>query len=345
MLVMILVFVVLCLFAVPLLPRKAAEIDEYRSRVDLAPWACPTVEDMHINTPTFSAGRFRALTGLTEKALRLYGERGLIVPVEIDASTGYRSYSVQQLRDGIALDLLRRARIPLDALEIDSRYQFDDHRAKLALRRTLEDFYLDLAERVVQGDATALTVTERPSGPAHWVGIDVPFDVTTQTDELEETFSGLAADLPTLDQALLSALGAQEIELVEETWTTTEQDSRMWMRLAHRVAEPLSQAQLDAVQRAVVTDAAGTVRVVAGTLPSRIELVYSSPEESPIDDTGLADTTLSYLSTIAFAQRIAEQGGDVLRESARRRVASTSMFDPGAAPIDVFDITAGPGAQ
>ncbi|MGV0750144.1 MerR family transcriptional regulator [Mycolicibacter minnesotensis] len=42
-------------------------------------------------------GDFSRMTYLTVKALRLYHERGLLAPVQVDPSSGYRYYSPDQV--------------------------------------------------------------------------------------------------------------------------------------------------------------------------------------------------------------------------------------------------------
>jgi DNA-binding transcriptional MerR regulator len=42
-------------------------------------------------------GTFSRVTRLSQRALRLYDERGLLVPALKDVCTGYRSYTVEQI--------------------------------------------------------------------------------------------------------------------------------------------------------------------------------------------------------------------------------------------------------
>ena len=59
-------------------------------------------------------GRFARLTGLSVKALRHYDELGLLRPATVDADTGYRSYSTDQVDRAETIRLLRRLELPLD---------------------------------------------------------------------------------------------------------------------------------------------------------------------------------------------------------------------------------------
>ncbi|RUR01183.1 MerR family transcriptional regulator [Labedella endophytica] len=289
-------------------------------------------------TADVSPGRFRSLTGLSDKALRLYAERGILVPASIDDGTGYRSYALAQLRDGITLDLLRRARIPLEDLVVDDRFRFDEHRGKLAMRRAMEDFSLDLAERVATGDPSDLVADVTEADPAHWIAADVPFSVSSSPDDLEETFTAMAVDLPQLDGVLVEALRAEGIETIDESWTASVPGAVTRLRLAHRVEEPVSPEKLVAIEEAVMSRTDDAVRVMWGTLPERREVVYSWPKDTPTDDVGLADTTLSYLAAIAFAYRVADGDVTALNDTARRRVPATSLFDQSVSPEDVYDI-------
>jgi len=62
---------------------------------------------------TYTIGEFSRLTGLTEKALRLYDSRRLLEPVEVDTGTGYRRYSKAQVADGRMVAMLRAIDMPL----------------------------------------------------------------------------------------------------------------------------------------------------------------------------------------------------------------------------------------
>jgi DNA-binding transcriptional MerR regulator len=56
---------------------------------------------------------FSAATGLSVKALRLYDQRGLLVPDRVDRATGYRRYTEDQIATAGRIALLRRAGIGL----------------------------------------------------------------------------------------------------------------------------------------------------------------------------------------------------------------------------------------
>jgi hypothetical protein len=61
-------------------------------------------------------GRFARLCRLGVKQLRHYDEVGLLPPARIDAFTGYRYYSRHQVRDAVAIALLRSLDVPLPTI-------------------------------------------------------------------------------------------------------------------------------------------------------------------------------------------------------------------------------------
>ncbi len=66
------------------------------------------MKDTYITT-----GEFGKLSGLSVKALRLYDVSGLLAPASVDAVTGYRRYSPDQLERARRIGLLRQVDVPL----------------------------------------------------------------------------------------------------------------------------------------------------------------------------------------------------------------------------------------
>lgn len=58
-------------------------------------------------------GEFASASRLSQKALRLYGESGLLPPTWVDPDNGYRYYRLEQLQEATLIALLRRAGMPL----------------------------------------------------------------------------------------------------------------------------------------------------------------------------------------------------------------------------------------
>ena len=61
-------------------------------------------------------GAFAESTMLSPKALRLYDERGLLVPAIVDKFSGYRYYTPEQASRGRIISMLRAAGMSLDAI-------------------------------------------------------------------------------------------------------------------------------------------------------------------------------------------------------------------------------------
>ncbi|WP_067975620.1 MerR family transcriptional regulator [Mycolicibacter icosiumassiliensis] len=86
-------------------------------------------------------GDFSRMTDLTVKALRLYHERGLLAPVQVDPSSGYRYYSPDQVPIAQVIRRLRDLGMPLGELtEVMRAEQVTDrNRAIVAHLQRLQD--------------------------------------------------------------------------------------------------------------------------------------------------------------------------------------------------------------
>jgi DNA-binding transcriptional MerR regulator len=81
-------------------------------------------------------GRFSRLCGLTIKALRHYDEIGLLRPAQVDASTGYRYYALDQLQQADLIASLRALDVPLEECSaILAENESQDVRARLVAHR------------------------------------------------------------------------------------------------------------------------------------------------------------------------------------------------------------------
>lgn len=96
-------------------------------------------------------GEFATLTGLTPKALRHYDAKGILSPASVDPRSGYRGYSLGQLRTAGLIAVLRAAELPLaavaDALAAeDPAETLARERERLAEERLAQDSALAAAE-------------------------------------------------------------------------------------------------------------------------------------------------------------------------------------------------------
>ena len=107
---------------------------------------------------------FSAATGLSVKALRLYDERGLLVPPRVDRTTGYRRYAEDQIATAGRIALLRRAGIGLADIE-----RFLAAPTAAVIDRWLADLAAETGARRRALDALALALgfgTSLPKEPA-----------------------------------------------------------------------------------------------------------------------------------------------------------------------------------
>ena len=64
-----------------------------------------------------SIGEFARQSRLSLKALRLYDERGVLVPSRVDQASGYRYYDTAQLDDARLVVMMRQLQLPLKAVK------------------------------------------------------------------------------------------------------------------------------------------------------------------------------------------------------------------------------------
>lgn len=70
-------------------------------------------EARKIRKQYLSLGRFAVAAQLSRKALRIYDEQGILVPVYVDPDSGYRYYGPDQLATATTIRLLREMEMPL----------------------------------------------------------------------------------------------------------------------------------------------------------------------------------------------------------------------------------------
>ena len=114
---------------------------------------------MEQTTELIPIGRFSRLSGLTVKALRHYGEIGLLEPAWVDPETGYRWYALEQARTAEAIRRLRGLELsleeirPLLAAPHDVlREQLVAHRSRLEGRAVEARRILAELQRLIDGE-------------------------------------------------------------------------------------------------------------------------------------------------------------------------------------------------
>jgi DNA-binding transcriptional MerR regulator len=69
-----------------------------------------------MSTTTLAIGDFSKATYLTVKTLRHYHRIGLLAPAEVDETTGYRRYGIDQIPQALVIARFRELDMPLDAI-------------------------------------------------------------------------------------------------------------------------------------------------------------------------------------------------------------------------------------
>jgi DNA-binding transcriptional MerR regulator/GNAT superfamily N-acetyltransferase len=156
---------------------------------------------------------FSAATGLSVKALRLYDERGLLVPARVDRATGYRRYTADQVVTASRIALLRRAGLGLADIA-----RFLAAPSAAVIERWLTDLAEETQARRRALDALAFALgfdTSLPKDPAMAViirPVDSPAELVTAFDAVGRMGPGPAIDHT--DQLRFADLEAAPRELL-----------------------------------------------------------------------------------------------------------------------------------
>lgn len=111
-------------------------------------------------------GRFARLCRLSVKQLRHYDDMGLLTPIRVDASSGYRYYAPEQARDALTIALLREMDLALamiaQALAAGPERRsviLRAERDRLAERISRDQARLEMLERLAEGGLPGYEVT------------------------------------------------------------------------------------------------------------------------------------------------------------------------------------------
>lgn len=149
-------------------------------------------------------GRFSATTRLSIKALRLYDERGLLVPAHVDADTGYRYYAPSQARRAEAIRRLRSVDLPLDriALVLDGGLNaaddvLVDHRRQLLDRAATLERGAGFLDDVIHGRSSLVPhdIARKTLPPATVASLMIETDLESIGADIGSGFGRLAAGL------------------------------------------------------------------------------------------------------------------------------------------------------
>jgi DNA-binding transcriptional MerR regulator len=124
-------------------------------------------------------GMFSRASSLSIKTLRAYHDGGILVPARVDTSTGYRTYTVDQLADAAIISRLRALDLPLDKVREVLQARDPD-----LTREILAEHHLSMKERLA---VTERIVAELQSGsaPATHTPVYVREEVAMDTVRIE----------------------------------------------------------------------------------------------------------------------------------------------------------------
>lgn len=158
-----------------------------------------------------SIGQFARLVGLSIGTLRHYADLGVLVPAQVDTTTGYRRYRRSQVADGRTAALLRELELPLEEVrEVLAEPDQAQRRALLARHRERVSARVTRLHRVLHQLTHLVDPDADPQEPAM---------TTTQT-----TLTDLD---PATRRALAAGLFNRVWELLEQTDRTPADDAEM----------------------------------------------------------------------------------------------------------------------
>lgn len=225
-----------------------------------------------------SIGEFAQWSGLTVKALRLYDERGILAPADVDPHSNYRRYAASQLRDAIMIKALRDSGVPLaevataTAAPDRAAELLDRHRERVLAARAAEDSAAERSRRVLSGLEAEVPVELRSAPPQPYAGVlvELAADDETEWDDDDPTNQAFGALWQRLTETGHPPTGA--------FWSTirsARDPEHVQLVLSWPVArEPDAGFALDGH------------RVEIGTLPARDEIVagWTFDDAMPAED-------------------------------------------------------------
>ncbi len=109
-------------------------------------------------------GEFARLTQLPVRTIRYYGDLGLLPPAEVDSTTGYRRYRIEQISRASQLVALKATGLSLDEIGLALNDQLSDNefRDLLATKvAELERQAVEVSEQLQRAQAQLLQLNQR----------------------------------------------------------------------------------------------------------------------------------------------------------------------------------------
>ncbi|QOC92142.1 hypothetical protein [Micromonospora craniellae] len=238
-------------------------------------------------------------------------------------------------------DLLRRAQVPLSELGEAADFPFAQWRDKVMMRRSFEDFFLAVAERIAEFDPADLTAHRRAAPSLDWVGVVVNLDIPDDIEGTVGAMSEMAAVTPEIDEAFGEALADLEVPTAALCWAAAPQSvgasATSRMLLARPGPASLTEAARDLIEERVRSRTGESVRAVTGTLPPRLEITFTAAGDGDLSP--VEEAAAGYLHVLAFGEYTDRHGLTALAPMPREVSHGPSLFsdDPGHRSVSVFD--------
>ena len=189
-------------------------------------------------------GQFARASRLSQKALRLYDENGLLPPAFVHSESGYRFYRVAQLRDATLIGLLRSAGMPLSEIRLvlddPAPIRIDEYEAALADELDERLRILEYVRRYLK-EEQMFEVRTKTLGPIRYVSRtakvrvqELPSHIAGTADELRQAHEATGPDFVVyhgevnedadgpVEVALPTAEGDRELPAREVAYTVAE---------------------------------------------------------------------------------------------------------------------------
>lgn len=187
------------------------------------------------------------MTRLSVKALRIYDERGLLPPAEVDASSGYRYYRLSQANRAEAIRRLRALGMSLDAI---GRVLASDDRDAVAA--ALEEQRLAIETEILDGQRRLAAIERlvRDEDPL------VPYEVSVKTVPEQPV---IALRTPTEMASVAETIGASFGRLGQALATSGSQPAGPPFIVFHDVIDDETPGDIELCMPVVELPTAGAV--------------------------------------------------------------------------------------
>ena len=167
--------------------------------------------------PRMTIGDFSRATGLSAKALRFYHGEGLLIPEEVDATNGYRFYSIDQLFEARVIRKLRELEVPvpdiremLTTTDPASRaLPLAQHAERLEQQARKATENAQTLRRLLGGGPADITISYERRSPLRVIGVRETIDLANLGAWFGESIRRVRAFAQRADSGHVGTLGGE----------------------------------------------------------------------------------------------------------------------------------------